>query len=274
MHPIANSNIWQKRIVNALATSRFVISAICLFTLAGIFLPVFLTGQNLPVSLKITNLDGRPLTYAHIILINKHMGTISDTSGYANVYLSIGDTLIITHLGYMKRLFYFNKSHIDQHPLQIRLIPDMIEISGITVGVLPGTYKAFKEAVANLKLPEEQKPTDLKLPWAGQFRPPPESGGLGITVMGPVQALYNLFSKEAKSLRKLAKLEKEDLFKKNIQVKYNEELISHLTGITDKETIGKFMEFCDLSNSFILSACDYDLYLAILDCHRVFLQNH
>lgn len=237
-----------------------------------LFCSIIVNAQQVPVEIRILALENRPLSYAHIIITNRHLGTITDTSGIAKLHLYSGDTLFISHLGYLDREYLFTSSQISNASLEIRLIPKVIEISGISVHVLPATYKGFKEAVANLKLDKEPEIADMNFPFISQFVPGPSSG-FGITAMGPVQILYNLFSKEVKSKKKLKTLIAADKKRYQVQNIYNQELITQLTGISDKMTIDRFIKFCALSDDFILNSVDYDLYLAILDCYQLFKTN-
>ncbi len=222
---------------------------------------------------QIVNLDHRPIAYAHVILLRNLTGTVSDSAGRFSMSLKYGDTLIISHIGYTTRVYSFNESSLlYDHRLEIVLLDKTYELKEVVITTFPKTWEEFKYAFENLKTDDEVQPADLHLDkeiMTGYNIP---QGGFGVTMNGPITALYNMFSREAKSKRKLAILQENDRRTKTIGQRYNYDLIKRLTGITQQETIEKFMEFCHLSDEFILHSSDYDLYLAILECYREFCE--
>ncbi len=218
------------------------------------------------------SLEHKALAYAHIIIPNQHIGTISDTSGKFVLPLKYGDTIMISHMGYMTRFIYFTKNtYIYNNTLEIILLPNTFELKEVVIRPFPKDWDEFKEVFTNLKLQDEpQVNMDMAKMGVRQYVRP--ENGFGVTAMGPVQAIYNLFSKDAKKQELLAKLKQNDKVEKRARVRYNEQLISRLTGISDKETIIRFMKYCKLDNTYILALSDYELYLAILDCYKSFGQ--
>ena len=90
--------------------------------------------------------------------------------------------------------------------------------------------------------------------------------GLTLSIPGPITALYDAFSKEGKSKRKLELLVNQDEKKVVAARRYNAKVIRQITTFkTDKE-IQDFMLFCNLSVDFIVSSTEYYLYKAIHEC--------
>ena len=90
-------------------------------------------------------------------------------------------------------------------------------------------------------------------------------GTIGISIDG----LYQLFSKEGKSRRKLEAMKQEDLRKLLVEYRYNSEYISFVTKLKGQE-LKNFMKFCNLPENFVLSANDYDLTFEVYRCLEEF----
>ena len=86
--------------------------------------------------------------------------------------------------------------------------------------------------------------------------------------------LAEKFSKEGKSKRKYMRIVQEADYQKYIATKYNEDIVQTVTGIDDKIELKKFMEYCKLSEEFIINSIDYKIYLAIKECYLVYANLH
>ena len=89
--------------------------------------------------------------------------------------------------------------------------------------------------------------------------------GLGISI----DAIYDLFSKDGKSKRKLADLQMADARKYYAALRYNQNLVKFITKLNGLE-LDAFMRFCILPEDFILAASDYELTLEINKCLQEF----
>jgi hypothetical protein len=132
----------------------------------------------------------------------------------------------------------------------------------------PATYEEFKKAFIEMVIEDPLANLDLHLPSPAEMRNIAYPQG-GIIMPGPISLLYDQFSKEARSKRIYAGLLKKDL----VAVRYNNAVISKLTGLKDEKEIKKFIDFCALKVQFILDSSDYELYAAIMDCYEKFCIN-
>jgi hypothetical protein len=128
----------------------------------------------------------------------------------------------------------------------------------------PATYEQFKKEFLELEVEDPLANLDLHLPSPEEMRMLACQGG--IVMPGPISILYDQFSKEARSKEIYAGLMKKD----EAALRYNDALITKLTGIKDKDEIQKFMDFCAIQIQFILKSSDYELYAAIMDCYGEF----
>lgn len=90
-------------------------------------------------------------------------------------------------------------------------------------------------------------------------------GSIGISI----DALYDLFSKEGKSKRKLEAMKQEDLRKLLVEYRYNKEYVSYVTKLKGEELLD-FMSFCKLPDDFVLTANEYDLTFQVFQCLEEF----
>lgn len=86
-------------------------------------------------------------------------------------------------------------------------------------------------------------------------------GSIGISIDG----LYQLFSKEGKTRRKLEAMKQEDLRKLLVEYRYNSEYVSYVTKLKGQD-LKDFMKFCRLPDNFILTANDYDMTYEVFRC--------
>lgn len=228
----------------------------------------------------ITNPQGKSIENVHIVNISGNKGTTSNWEGQFQINTYPGDTLRVTCVGYIPFKYHIP---IDRQspiiPLHIVMKSDTILITGVEIYPWPADAKALKEAVLAM---EDQTPkvTDLKLndpkfyntPLPAGSQPPSSSTpglanpGLTLTIPGPITALYDAFSKEGKSKRKLESLVSQDQKKIVAARRYNVEVVKQITSFRSDKEIQDFMLFCNLSVDFIVSSTEYDLYKAINEC--------
>lgn len=223
-----------------------------------------------PITGLVSTLNDSALSGAHIINMNLEIGTISDDSGHFILPIRPGDSVFASHIGFFPRIVTL-KDRQQINGLVVYLLPQTTELSGVTIYALPSTYLGFKRAFINIKLPTEVI-VKHHIPPPGPT--PLNNGGFGISFSGPIQALYDAFSKEARQKKALSKLLATDHSEKIRNSRINDQTIKMLTGITDAETIERFRRFCQIDNNQITSCNDYELFLAILDCYRFFRANN
>jgi hypothetical protein len=143
----------------------------------------------------------KPVYDAHIISKYNKWGTISDENGDFRMLVNPHDSILISSIGFVKRIFHITDS-IRNLPQPVVFVLDIDTIL-IHEVVIHGfwDYRTFKQMVINMK------PLDLS-----QFYPDMDADPLkyvepthALTVKGPIQALYDIFNKRARLRRKLIK---------------------------------------------------------------------
>lgn len=222
-----------------------------------------------PVNGLVSGLNDSTLSGAHIINMNLEIGTTTDDSGHFILRIRPGDSVFISHIGFCPRIITW-KDGQQKNNFKVYLVPQTTELAGVTIYALPSDFLGFKREFINIKLPPEVI-TKFHIPAPGPVQL--NSGGFGVSFSGPIQALYDTFSKEARQKKTLMKLLATDRLELIRNTRINDQTIKMLTGLTDAETIERFMKFCQIDDSQILAYNDYALYLAILDCYRSFSAN-
>lgn len=249
-----------------------------LWSLIDLKAQVKITASRISVEGFITNYEGKSIESVHVVNISNTWGTTSNIEGLFRIAALPGDTIRFTSIGYIPYTYHVPaEKQSPVIPLHVRMEPDTILISGVTVYPWPSDYKALKEAI--LAMNDQSPPVpDLKLndpKFYGSQLPGTNSGanqvgnanpGLTYTINGPITALYDAFSKAGKSKRKYESLVARDQRKIFAARRYNAEVVRRITSFkTDKE-IQDFMLYCNLSVDFILNSSEYELYKTILDC--------
>jgi len=206
--------------------------------------------------------NSRPVSLGHIVNTSQRKGVIADMLGYFKMPISIGDTLIISAIGFHKMAIpSWGQFSADSLYYPIRLTPKSYEIKEIRITRF-GSYQRFIKEAATMDLPiSEQEKLQERLEDYLQksiksmklINAPPATGGF---VFGE-----DWFSKQNKKiLAKEAESKKWTLIFK----KFSAETVTQLTKLQGAEAI-KFMEFCDLTEGYLLTASDYEVRKKILD---------
>jgi hypothetical protein len=128
-----------------------------------ISLSICCLGQSQPE--KLIQLSGtirneflQPIQFAHIVILNKNRGTISDLRGMFSFVVEPHDTVSFTAVGFKRVALIIPDTLTRYHlPVDIYMETDTIWIEEVII--LPWkTYEEFREAFLNLELPDN----DLK----------------------------------------------------------------------------------------------------------------
>jgi hypothetical protein len=226
----------------------------------------------------ITNPEGRSIENVHVVNLAGKSGASSNREGQFRIDARPGDSLRFTGIGYNPLTYRVPSTRPSPVlPLHIVMESDTILITGAYIYPWPADVAAFKQAILSM---EDQTPKvpDLKLndkrfyssTLPGGTPPATIAGmanpGLTYTIPGPITALYEAFSKTAKSQRKLGELVKDDQKRDVAARRYNAEVVKQVTHFTSDKEIQDFMMYCNLSIDFIIRSSEYDLYLAIHEC--------
>jgi len=225
--------------------------------------------------------SNKPVPYVHIVNKNTNEGTVSNQSGRFWINMSSTDTLLLSSVGYEKNIFTLKDSiAVNQLVINIEMNTSTLQLAPVSVYAFRDE-EALKRALLNIK-PAPPKPQEVKeihLPgfYYGPRKEPKEvrfgttsDGSFGVGVAGALTKFANVFSKEKKEKRKLASYQEQADYRNLIKAKYNQAVIIELTGLPE-DRVEDFIAFCDLDESFIEKASEYEMAVAITQCHTLFI---
>jgi hypothetical protein len=204
-------------------------------------------------------ITGMGVVNALVLNYSTRLSVYSDNNGVFNLGISMGDTVVLSAVGY-----YFDRLEVNDSllgalvPVNFTFTPRAYEISEARI-IGMGSYDDFRNRFIELHRPKTkieiltENLAEISLIEAKDaYNGPP--AGLGVPIRSPEE-------KERIALKKI--LEKEQV-KEQVYLKFNPEVIKKLTGLTDDRDILEFMTFCDFSDEYLLEINEYDLATRIV----------
>lgn len=215
--------------------------------------------------------DSARIPFATILNQTRTTGTVTNIDGEFSLKVFPSDSIRISAVGFEN--FLFQASDRGKEHKSIYLTTSVQQIDTIVVRAYP-PKALFKQKFMSLDLPDEN-PINLHLPEnIMSLNLPADAREI------PVHALNELpsvgmaipFSGGTKSKveKQKEELNQQKIVLEDIDRKYNNMLISSLTGINEDEKIVALKKFCNFSNEFILNNTPYDLASAIDDWYKEF----
>jgi hypothetical protein len=213
----------------------------------------------------------QPVSYTFILNRSRKTSLSCDTSGYFRISASREDTLIVSRIGFYQKMVVVSDSILRLHKiLTIGLFEKAYDLKTVNIIGL-GTYQQFKRQIVTMKLPVDSFQINPAITKAFKQKVVILQPQMAIPIMSPVTLLYNAFSKEGKSLRKLAKENEKDHQVQSYKGKYSPEIVSQLTGLKELE-LEKFMKYCNLDINFISSSNEYDIAERVLILYKQYCE--
>lgn len=237
-----------------------------------VLLPLQLSGQKNQIrGVVFSSEDSTALYNVHIVNKTTNQGTVSNAEGKFLIPADYSDVIKFSSVGYEDGLMILTSDRINEDgELLVYMIPAIYSIR--EVSIFPyRTYEQFKQAVINLKIDEPFSfdPSYFQL---GQTDSPSNNQGFGITIDGPITALYNAFSREGKQMRNYERYLRESAVHDEVYKKYNINIVRRFTGIEDEMEVIRFMQYCKLETTFILQSTEHEILLAVKSCYEAYLK--
>lgn len=210
--------------------------------------------------------EGKPIVYAHILNSGLNIGTTSDTLGFFTIVMRRSDSLYISALGFKESYFslpgFWPSNHFSG-TISVRqkiYMIDPVSVEGF------GNYAQFRQKVISSILPKT--PAEENMEYIQEITREEA------IKYDKVQVGFNFYikTKEEKSLIKLQKILDHQLKQKIIREKFNEENVGELTGLQGQE-LKDFMDYCRLSEEFLLNASEYDILFMVKSSYRAYRRN-
>lgn len=212
---------------------------------------------------KVNESRGSAIPDAHVVNRTLRYGVTTDFDGKFRIMVETGDSVLFTHIGY--KPFWFRVpigEEVNGKIIQIALMSDTVYLEEAIVRPFPTTFKEFKEVAAKLDLPKEKKPRMFD-PVSGPVYSP--EGGIIIT--GPISALYAIFSKEAKQIRKMNEINHFESVRTVLYSKVSKDIIYKIFDVKSELELEYFLHQCNLSDDFIYVATAIEILDQLNSCY-------
>lgn len=212
----------------------------------------------------ISSNDKSPVSFAMVLNPTSKNNTFSDTSGYFSLPVFEGDTLVISRIGFHPKEIRISKELLNLRSIHmIEMNQRSYDLNAISLSS-PGTYEQFRYNIIHADTDDELQ-INPEITRAFNNKVTVLEPQAKISLGSPITTLYNLLSKEGKSLRKLDKEEAKQREADSYKDKYSPEVVSRLTGLKELE-LEKFMKYCSPDVNFIKNSTEYDIAAKILEC--------
>ncbi|MFY0673842.1 MAG: hypothetical protein JXQ87_10570 [Bacteroidia bacterium] len=201
-----------------------------------------------------------PVGNINIINLRDFSGGVSSRSGFFSISARKSDTLIFSSIAHESDTFVCGDR--DKYFISVTLRPEYYELNPIDV--YGKDFEGFKHDFVNLEVKDT---VFIKLAPQWQFEPVKE--GFGITINGPLTALYNAFSKQGRELKKLELLLAAEREQSYIDSVYKRPVVLHFLELSENE-IEELVGFCNFSKQYVNRSTDYELLLALENCYQNF----
>lgn len=229
-----------------------------LFLIFILFFGLITEAQERSVFGKVLDISSKK-AIASINILNKRTGQIVATNENGDFYMRAikGDSILISSFGYNR--IGIKWDGVNKEP-EILAKQQAIMLEELLVK--DKKYENLhKEIELFLNNPYDSKAirNEILKSMINTHTSQPMSIGISI------DALWDLFSKEGKSKRKVADLQVNDIKTFYADLRYNKQIVAQITHLPEDD-LDDFMVFCKPTQDFILRATDYELTFKVLKC--------
>jgi hypothetical protein len=185
--------------------------------------------------------DGRPLSYAFVILQRTQHGVFADSRGEYSIMAQPGDSLLFSLTGYL-----FSKVVLSD-TIKSRVITKDVRLKVKLVKLKEFQVKApktFEQILVDLDKAEKSK-VNHDMP-------------LGNALESPITYLYMQFSREGKAIRKISELRAEDAKQELLRDLFTRYMLAHIINL-DEGDMDDFITFSGLKQTYNLFDTEYEL---------------
>ena len=194
-----------------------------------------------------------PMPFAYVVNKNSSVGTLSDEKGNFSIRIKMGDTLSFSYLGYsVTKLFTHTlKDSVKNASLNVKIFLKQKASELKSILIVDHSFTKERKESYEQKIDEYHR-------------------GISSPMASPISAMYYAWSKKGKELQKLSVLFQQLLNDEIREHRLSPEKVRTITGNDTLEVKG-FMYYCYLPDQFVVSASDYELFLAVKNCYRSYL---
>jgi hypothetical protein len=207
--------------------------------------------------------DGKSVPFSTVYNRVTKKGVVADSSGFFSLVISSKDTLEIRHVGFRPLLYVKPSNRNANYYEEIYLPESFFELKEVTI------YRKRKVLETIALNPEYERTDPFQIYLFGAGKPRSRTPA---SFSSPISAIYESFSRREQNLRKLEVLKANRQLQELARIRYNEYYVESLTGLKGQD-LAAFMGYCPMQPNFIISASDYELAAAVLNCYRRFMND-
>jgi len=240
----------------SLKNSKFIILVIFLFIISySIKSQDVLLSDSTIVHFQGRLLDdaGKTIQFAHVINLRRGYATISDTIGQFSMLVLKRDSIRISAIGFITKYISIKNYKTRNDTLNLNIILDKKTYDLSTVNIYELRWQVFKSEFMEEEVEKDETAERVTI-WMNSLFPAGElrmvfQGARGVGFQFPYKG------KATKQRQKVASLEKKYNL---IQPKFNDELITNLTGLAG-EDIYDFINYCNFDEGFLIHSTEYQI---------------
>lgn len=194
-----------------------------------------------------------PMSFSYVANKNSGKAVMTDQEGRFRLAAQIGDTIQFSYIGYglVKIFTHQYKDSVKNGTVFLKVIlrTKAQELPVVTItsnGFSPERMESYAKKLREYELAMEY------------------------AANSPITALYYLWSKKGNEIEKLSVLYRQLLLEEMRDHRLPAETVRILAG-NDSLNVDEFLDNCFLPEQFLLTASDYELYFAVKQCYRQYL---
>ncbi len=240
------------------------------------FIPLFLMFSIISYGQDSTMVAGKvlnaandlPIENAHVVNLNQVIGAVTNEEGEFKIRASVNDTLYFSYLGFKSIQVRVTNDWLKYGEVKVKMTELGIALEEVVVR--PIQLTGYLEIDAkNIPIYENYRYSisGLNSGYEGGDRSPNAVSRVLGAVFNPADALYNLFGKKPKEMKKLREMKDDDAIRNLLQSKFDRQTLMALLQV-NRLDIDEILRRCDYSKDFIESANDLQILDAISGCYE------
>lgn len=242
-------------------------------TLIFLMLITYFTSSKAQTGNEIIEITGQIINaeklkpVSHVNIINTKNGkiTVSDSLGFFHCTMLRRDILRISSIGYDLRYVCFMDSVINDSTINIIKIYEKIYALS-KVDIFNARWEDFLFEFSHIGI-EDNETQEKIYEWFYSIISPEELALITASVSVGFQIPYT--SKREKQIEKVKEFLRKDAEIKEINSKFNPQIIEEVTGLKGDE-IKDFVKFCNFEQKYLLRANDYDVITEIKNQFKIY----
>lgn len=209
-----------------------------------------------------------PIENAHIINLNQVKGTVTSAEGDFEIPAAVNDTLYFSYLGFKPIRVKVTNDWLKYGSVKVKMTEVGIALEEVVVR--PVQLTGYLEIDAkNIPIYENYRYSisGLDKGYEGGERSPGAVSKVLGAVFNPADALYNIFGKQPKQMRKLREMKQDDEIRDLLQTKFDRQTLMAVLQI-NKMDIDEVLRRCNYSKDFIENANDLQILDAMSGCYE------